>query len=500
MSAKDPASASTLPVSASDPGAQLTLELPGAFLTRELAPASRIYVNRNLRLDAIAWVGFDMDYTLARYHQAAMDRLSIDATVAKMIERGMPESLRHARFDPSFPIRGLHVDRELGNVLKMDRYRYVKRAYHGSRELDRETRRRLYHSRPVHAGTRRFHWVDTLYALPEVAVYAGVVEHLEAEAEARRAAGHDVLPLDYVALFDEVRTSIDLAHQDGSISSVIASDFERFVDVDPHLDAALAGLQRAGKKLFLLTNSRGAYTDAMMRFLLGERWRERFELVVCFARKPGFFQEAPKPFVELDEAFAPKLETFAPRPGVLYEGGSLGSLERLLGVGGDQVLYVGDHIYGDVLRAKKESAWRTMMVVQEMSAELAAGSATRASLARLDTIDALTEQLLDDAREHTRERDRASDESHRLLHERALARVHARLAELGAEHGAIEDAVERAYHLRWGSLFKAGPEVSSFGDQVEQYACLYTDRVSNLGRYAPDHYFRGPLDRMPHER
>jgi len=36
-------------------------------------------------------------------------------------------------------------------------------------------------------------------------------------------------------------------------------------------------------------------------------------------------------------------------------------------------------------------------------------------------------------------------------------------------------------------------------DQVEQYACLYTGRVSNLLQYSPTYYFRGPRDRMPHE-
>ncbi len=162
---------------------QLALALPPEKLERrddhesEPAPAARIYVNRNLRLDAISWVGFDMDYTLARYRQEEMDRLSIEATVKKMVERGRPASLLEARFDASFPIRGLHVDRKLGHVVKMDRYRYVKRAFHGSRALSRDERRKLYHARPVHVGTKRFHWVDTLYALPEVAVHAGAIDH-----------------------------------------------------------------------------------------------------------------------------------------------------------------------------------------------------------------------------------------------------------------------------------------------------------------------------------
>ena len=35
-----------------------------------------------------------------------------------------------------------------------------------------------------------------------------------------------------------------------------------------------------------------------------------------------------------------------------------------------QVLYIGDHIYGDVLSSKKKLGWRTMLVVPELEAEL----------------------------------------------------------------------------------------------------------------------------------
>ena len=43
-------------------------------------------------------------------------------------------------------------------------------------------------------------------------------------------------------------------------------------------------------------------------------------------------------------------------------------------------------------------------------------------------------------------------------------------------------------------------ENSRFGEQVEDYACVYTSRVSNFRFYSPMQYFRGPRDRMPHER
>ena len=37
---------------------------------------------------------------------------------------------------------------------------------------------------------------------------------------------------------------------------------------------------------------------------------------------------------------------------------------------GKDVLYVGDHIYGDILRSKKQRGWRTFLVVPEMMQEL----------------------------------------------------------------------------------------------------------------------------------
>ena len=56
------------------------------------------------------------------------------------------------------------------------------------------------------------------------------------------------------------------------------------------------------------------------------------------------------------------------------------------------------------------------------------------------------------------------------------------------------------FNPHWGPLFREGYEVSKFGEQVEAYACVYTSRVSNFRFYSPMQYFRGPRDRMPHER
>ena len=83
-------------------------------------------------------------------------------------------------------------------------------------------------------------------------------------------------------------------------------DYPRFVDKDPDLAPTLHKLRSAGKKLFLLTNSRWAYTDRMMTLPPRRRdgastrtWRNYFDVVIVAATKPAFFQER-RPLMERD--------------------------------------------------------------------------------------------------------------------------------------------------------------------------------------------------------
>ena len=445
-----------------------------------------------------------MDYTLAIYRQAEMDRLSIEAIVGKLVERGYPEELLTMTYRADFPVRGLLIDRKLGNVLKMDRYRYVKIAYHGFRRLTREERRRDYHSRRLRPGTVRYHWVDTLYGLCEVAVYAAAIEHLESHGRS----------VDYARLFADIRECADLSHQDGSILDFVLADPPAYVERDPDLGTMFHKLRSAGKRLFLLTNSGAEYTRSMMSYLLDDlrdeypTWKHYFDFVFAAATKPGFFTGKAR-FSDSETGE----ETRSPERGRMYTGGNIADLQSALRIAGDEVLYVGDHIYGDVLRAKKESAWRTAMIIQEMDSEARVHQEYAENFTRAHALEQIRDAVQDELREHQAlskrvERElnansdpeaKASLDAARLRHRRSIDRARAQLRELDRESLELNDTLEKAFHPFWGSVFKAGNEVSSFGAQVEQYAGLYTARASNLMQYSPMHYFQSPRHRMPHE-
>lgn len=55
----------------------------------------------------------------------------------------------------------------------------------------------------------------------------------------------------------------------------------------------------------------------------------------------------------------------------MFQGGNYRHLNEILGLtAGEQVLYVGDHMYSDVLKSKKDLGWRTCLVVPEVAEEL----------------------------------------------------------------------------------------------------------------------------------
>jgi HAD superfamily 5'-nucleotidase-like hydrolase len=528
------------------------LKALGTQQERLLEPERQVYTNRDLNMATTKLVGFDMDYTLAIYNKQPMEQLQYDLTLERLITRaGYPEEIRALKYDPTFIVRGLLVDKRTGHLVKMDTHGRVGRVFHGKRRLDFAEVDATYRASKIKPSSATFASVDTLFSMPEACLYANLVEFFEE----RYAAGKSTAPIaipqnmlraaqaaardqSYAAaetsllgdintwkLFDDVRNAIDDIHRDGTLKAIIMADLPKYFVPDEKLPLTLHKLRSAGKKLFLLTNSYWVYTQAVMSFLLDGRlkeyasWRQYFDVVVVGARKPRFFTDRD-PFLEVapiegTEQVLGEITTDKLDRSKVYQGGNIEQFERMTGATGEEILYVGDHIFGDILKSRKDSRWRTCLIVEELEEEIRGSTSGRGMIERLTVLDEERHRLddtisqqrallseIEDALSAGRVPEalvkKGEENAKRLKKEIDIAKRALRAFDTEAQE--IQDTLDKHFNVFWGRLLKSNNELSRFGAQVSLYACTYTSRVSNFLAYSPVHFFRAPRELMSHDR
>jgi HAD superfamily 5'-nucleotidase-like hydrolase len=470
--------------------------------------ARNIFVNRHLDLSKVPIIGFDMDYTLAIYFKREIEELAFHLTIEQMVTaKGYPAFIRDFSYDPGFAIRGLLLDKEQGNLLKINRFKVVGRAMHGTRALDSAEILQIY-ERKIDTANKHLVSVDTLFSLPEANLFALLVDHLDAQA----APGETP---DYIKLFDDIKECIDMIHNDGSLKGLIAQDVPKYIYKDPYLALTLDKMRQSGKKLFLLTNSYWEYTNLVMTYLLhGEldsypHWMGYFDVVIVGARKPSWFM-TDSPFWVVD----PTTEALSPFDGeafdrnTVYQHGNSKVFEQLIGYKGDQILYIGDHIFGDILRSAKNGSWRTALVIQELEDAIHRSRTMRDERNRLLDLEELRQKIdrelllvthkIGKLRELQAPDADLADEIQQL--QQAADDLKLRLQDLVAHLGTIEHEIDHAHHPVWGEIFTERGDISRFGEQIRDYACIYTSRVSNFLLYPADYTFKAMREHMSHER
>ncbi len=468
-----------------------------------LPHARKVFALRNIHFWGVKAVGFDMDYTLSHYRSPEIDELAFKKASSLLVqEQGYPAWLLEQHFDPTFAIRGLVLDGTRGNLLKLSSERLAVRACHGTHTMDRASIDAAYGPRRIVASAKGFRSIDTLFEIPESYLYALLVDALD--------LGIIKDKVDYLQIFQDVRWAIDTAHRNGDMKAEILAHRDFFILKDPELPAALDRWKRAGKKLFVVSNSDWSFTNGVLSYMLDGQdparpnWEDYFDLVVTSSRKPVFFEE-PQPAIPTEGH--PKA----------FIGANAGWLEQQLQAFGEEVMYVGDHIYGDILRSKKNVSWRTLLLIPELGAALQRLEEHAEDLRdylRSETLrrrDLQRSSFLKDKLNRNREHRhllvaRLSPEAlHALDHEAAQIKAEfettrARSQAQEAFVSNLDRRLEAAFNVRWGSIFRDGYQQTRFSDQIQQYACAYTGRISNLYFLDPSAALYAPVPTLPHER
>jgi len=462
--------------------------------TTALGAENRVFVNRTLNFNNIKLLGFDMDYTLATYNVPVFEEKAFEIVVEKLIkEKGYPPEIRSLEFDPNFVIRGLIIDSELGNFLKVNRYGYVKKCSHGTRFLTVEEQKKIYATSDIDFMDPRFYIIHTLFSIAEGCLFARLVDWFENEKKS----------VNFQRVFKDVRTSIDDTHQDGSLKGLVIHEPEKYLIQDKRTVDVLKKFRHFGKKLALITNSDFEYSQVVMghcfdSFLPNSSWHNLFHIVVVASNKPNFFLQAPK-FLRVDPKTGLLSNFHGPLEwGNFYQGGNAKLFERDLGLTASEIVYLGDHILGDVVTLKKTIGWRTGLVVQELATEVPILEANRDIRRQIDSL-MVEKDALENKSYVLKEKLWDCVERHSPSLELKRDSFREQISKIDDTLTALIHQEQKGFNPYWGEVMRAGNEESRFATIVERYACIYMSSIANLSHYSPFKYFRPPRRYLAHD-
>jgi len=449
-----------------------------------------VFINRVLNMKNIKVIGFDMDYTLVRYNAEAFEELTHTLAAQRLSENPeYPDEVKNLKFDFKRAIVGLVIDKRNGNLLQVSRHGKVKIAYHGLVPLDYHRQQTIYQEMAIDLRDPDFHSLDTSFAISYGVLFSQLVQ--------MKSDGYP-LP-SYHILADDVNRVIDTLHQDDSIKSRLRSDFNRYVIQDPKVAGLLERYRDYGKKLMIITNSDYSYTRQLMDYTLNpylkkhKTWQDLFDIVITFADKPRFFEQKNR-FLRIDPETGKMSNHTDPVDSGIYQGGNFHKLQQDLGYSGSEILYLGDHIYGDVVSIKKTCNWRTALVLGDLEEEI---RGLRESHQVQEEINRLMDSKLTLEKE-INQVDSKRYEGENIPRSRLtplfdeMDGLNTRISELLTQYKAF-------FNPYWGEILRAGFDESRYAEQVEKYACIYMTKVSDLYNYSPKTYFRPYRRIMPHE-
>ncbi|KAL1282250.1 hypothetical protein QQF64_001053 [Cirrhinus molitorella] len=209
-------------------------------------------------------------------------------------------------------------------------------------------------------------------------------------------------------------------------------------------------------------------------------WQSYFDLILVDARKPLFFAEGTV-LRQVDTTTGRlKIGTYTGplQHGIVYSGGSSDIVCDLLGAKGKDILYIGDHIFGDILKSKKRQGWRTFLVIPELAQELHVWTDKSSLFEELQGLDIFLAELYKHLDSSSNERPDISTIQRRMK--------------------KVTHDMDMCYGMM-GSLFRSGSRQTLFASQVMRYADLYAASFINLLYYPFSYLFRAAHVLMPHE-
>ena len=267
-----------------------------------------VFANNEISLRDIQVWGFDYDYTLAKY-TSQLNSLIYSLLAKQLVHcKGYPKDILQLKYVPHSVRTGLHYDTHSGLILKIDAFHNIQPStvYRGHRRLTEDeivAHYDGYHVQFEHMsgfyggseGGRKMKQLTDLFAASQIALLIDIQQMFID------------MKMDFAPeyLYDDVQSAVSFVHSSGVMHQTVAKNVDQYLDAEftkKYLPFMLNELQLSGRKLFLMTNSEFYFVDAGMKYLVGNDWRDLFDVIICSARKPKFFSanEKSRPFRRLN--------------------------------------------------------------------------------------------------------------------------------------------------------------------------------------------------------
>lgn len=433
-----------------------------------------VFVTNEIDLNDVQVYGFDYDYTLATYNNQLQPLIYQLAAQSLVKNKKYPPESCSLPYDPNFAIRGLHYDVKRGLLMKIDAFQNIQMGtvYRGHRPLSEAQTLQLYNGAHVAQDYMQAYMpqLTDLFSLPEACLLANVIQYMT----------DSNIRFDPEYLYWDVAQSIRDVHQHRTMHHEVMRNISLYLNKDPAIEQLLTRLHKSGKKLFLLTNSPYDFVNEGMSYLVGPLWRELFDVVIVEAHKPKFFN-FDRPFRQFDTTIHSTTWTHVTKlkQGSVYCEGNINDFSRITGWHGGSVLYIGDHVYSDLLDPSRRQGWRTAAIIQELQHEI---------------------KILNTPEHH-------QHLTWFLNLQRFIKKLQviqdpqkeSLLKSWQDERAKVSSILKYFFNHQFGSVFRTFHNPSFFAHKVSRLADLYTSSSGNFLNYPLHHTFIPNRVFLPHE-
>ncbi|MEM7647287.1 MAG: 5'-nucleotidase domain-containing protein, partial [Pseudomonadota bacterium] len=224
-----------------------------------------------------------------------------------------------------------------------------------------------------------------------------------------------------------------------------------------------------------------------------KNWMELFDYTITLSRKPRFFFDKLN-FLKVNPDDGTMTNYDADLEPGIYQGGCADLFEKSLKIGGEDILYIGDHIYGDIVRLKKDCNWRTALVIEELGEEIEKMRQVKPSQDRIRELmlrkTPLEENLVDLV---------SQEIETGKSHSKEIAEAQTAIAQIDNQISPLIKQTQAAFNPFWGEVMRAGNEESYFANQVDRFADIYMPTLADLLKISPRTYFRSFRRPLAHE-